>query len=224
MVLLPKGIYTVSDILPKGGCFEAMMFFFEPDVIQQFLEAALFKGSKAKSVSHAVIKGHSDTRFFADSLLRLYAGPTALSKPLTKMKLFEFLHFISRSFANQEHFLAILSSLNNKERKSLSEFMLSNFHKPLAIEDYAYLTGRSVSTFTRDFKNRFNGIAPKQWLIDRRLEKAHDLLIQKPVNSISEVAWESGYTNIPHFIKEFHKRFGITPKQFLIENRIKNAG
>ncbi|HMQ50357.1 MAG TPA: helix-turn-helix transcriptional regulator [Saprospiraceae bacterium] len=226
MVLLPKGIYTVSDILPKGGCFEALMFFFEPDVIQQFLDSLHFKGSKAKSVSHAVIKGHADTRFFADSLLRLYVGGQAGSsnRQMTKMKLFEFLHLINRTFTDQERFPAMLASLNNKERKSLSEFMLSNFHKPLAIEDYAYLTGRSVSTFTRDFKTRFNGVAPKQWLIERRLEKAHDLLIKKPVNSISDVAWESGYSNVPHFIKAFNKRFGITPKQFSIENRIKNAG
>ncbi len=38
-------------------------------------------------------------------------------------------------------------------------------------------------------------------------------------NPLTDVAWESGYENIPHFIKEFHKRYGITPKQFLIENR-----
>lgn len=219
MVLLPKGLYTVSDILPRSGSYEAMMFFFEPEVLQHFLDSLSLGETKEKSVSHLIMKGNSDTRFFAESLLRLYGGAMQANRGLTKMKIFEWLHLVHAAHTGREGFAAALTTLNNRERRSLREFMLANCHKPLGISEYAYLTGRSVSTFTRDFKSRFDGIAPKQWLIEQRLEKARDLSAQKHIQSVTDLAWESGYSNIPHFIKEFHKKYGITPKQFLIEKR-----
>ena len=48
--------------------------------------------------------------------------------------------------------------------------MQKNFDKPLKIEDYAYLTGRSVSTFRRDFKASFS-MTPQQWIKEQRLDK-----------------------------------------------------
>jgi AraC-like DNA-binding protein len=219
MVLLPKGLYTVSDILPRDGSYEAMMFFFEPEIVQQFLDSLALGEAKEKSVTHMVMKGHADTRFFAESLLRLYGGEVQANRGLTKMKLFEWLHLVHTTHAGSDGFAAALATLNNRERRSLREFMVANCHKPLGISEYAYLTGRSVSTFTRDFKSKFGGMAPKQWLIEQRLEKARDLLTQRQIHTISDAAWESGYTNLPHFIKEFHKKYGITPKQFLIEKR-----
>lgn len=218
MVLLPKGLYIVSDILPRSGCFEALMFFFEPEIIRDFLASIGFPGEKANAVTHAVLTGNDEIAFFATSLLRLYGHATG-NRHLTKVKLFELLHLVHASAANPGGFAALLSNLDQRERRGLRAFMEANFHKPLGIEDYAYLTGRSVSTFTRDFKAKFDGIPPKQWLIERRLEKARDLLSDRRFHQVSDVAWESGYENVPHFIKAFHKRFGITPKQLLIENR-----
>jgi AraC-like DNA-binding protein len=221
MVLVQKGLYTVSDILPRSGCFEALMFFFEAELIQDFLESVGFDGAKGKSMPLTVLEVSEETRFFAESNLRLYGGQTPPNRRLAKMKLFELLHLIYAGVKEKDPFAALLASLGNKERKSLKEFMLANCHKPLAIEDYAYLTGRSVSTFTRDFKARFDGVSPKQWLIEQRLEKARDLLQTNVTQSVTEAAWESGYANVPHFIKNFHKRYGITPKQLLIEHRMK---
>lgn len=220
-VFIPKGIYTVSDILPReGGVFEAVMFFFEADVIRQFLENQSFRNdSKGKAVSHLFVPSNDNLRFFAQSLLRLYGGDVPANRQLTKLKLLELLHLLHNCFPDKSYFPTLLATLDQRERRSLGEFMQANFQKPLGIEDYAYLTGRSVSTFTRDFKAKFEGISPKQWLIERRLERAHGLLVRNHVHNISEVAWESGYENVPHFIKEFHKKYGITPKQFLIERR-----
>lgn len=95
--------------------------------------------------------------------------------------------------------------------------MLANYSKPLSIEDYAYLSGRSLSTFRRDFVNQF-GVSPKQWLIEKRLDRAHELLSANHT-SVSHVALEVGYENISHFIKAFHKRYAISPKQFLMQRR-----
>jgi AraC family transcriptional regulator, exoenzyme S synthesis regulatory protein ExsA len=219
MIFMPKGIYTVSDILPQNGHFEAMMFFFDHSLVSQFLSSLNFQGSKEKCITHAVIRATDDLHYFAATLLRLYGGTTG-NRQLTQMKLFELLHLIHHAYPDTKQLPSILANLDNKERRSLREFMQANFHKPLGIADYAYLTGRSVSTFTRDFKTKFEGVAPKQWLIERRLEKAHQLLAQHTLRNISEVAWESGYEDVPHFIKAFHRQYGITPKQFVIQQRV----
>jgi len=220
LVFIPKGLYTVSDILPGNGAFEAMMFFFESDVIRQFLESQAFKNDGNNSpATPVIITSNDDLRLFSRSLLQFYGGDVPANRQLAKLKLLELLHLLHRSFPDKNHLPNLLAALDRRERRSLGEFMQANFYKPLGIEDYAYLTGRSISTFTRDFKAKFEGVSPKQWLIERRLERAHGLLVRNHINNISEVAWESGYENVPHFIKEFHKKYGITPKQFLIESR-----
>jgi AraC-like DNA-binding protein len=79
------------------------------------------------------------------------------------------------------------------------------------LNDYALLSGRSLSTFHRDFK-RYNDITPKQYLLDLKLEYACDQLknSDKPV---SEISYDIGYENVSHFIKAFKKKYNTTPKQ-----------
>ena len=217
MVFLPKGIYMISDIIPDGNYFEAVVFFFDEDVINDFIGTLNLKSTKDKCIPHLKLEYTEPIRLFTESLLQLYGKDDKHAhRHLTKVKLMEFLHLIRFTQPNS-CFVNALMTLNNKERKSLRVFMEDNFSKPLAIADYAYLTGRSLSTFRRDFIAQF-GVSPKQWLIEKRLERAHDLLSRNHT-SVSEVALEAGYENISHFIKAFHRRFGIPPKQFLMQRR-----
>jgi len=166
LIFLPKGIYTISDIIPQDGVFEAVVFFFEESLISEFLGYINLKTNKERCVTHIVMDYTQEIKTFTESTLQVYTNKKLAHRSLTKIKLFELLHLLSNT--QQSACLpGALSTLNNKERKSLREFMDSNFSKPLAIEDYAYLTGRSISTFRRDFIEQF-GISPKQWLIDKR--------------------------------------------------------
>ena len=71
MIFLPKGLYTISDIIPRGGSFEAMVFFFEREVIGQFLESLNYKCSKEKSLSHFPLRYTENVQIFTESLLRM---------------------------------------------------------------------------------------------------------------------------------------------------------
>lgn len=217
MIFLPKGLYTISDILPANGSFEAVVFFFENDVIRNFVDSIKPAPTKDKCVSHLVIDYVPDIRSYVESLLQIYGDKEKNNRQLTAMKLIELLHLINTQQPTQ-CFVMGMATLSNKEKRGLREFMHSNFTKPLSIEDYAYLTGRTLSTFRRDFKTVFGGISPKQWLIDRRLEKAYDLLSNNNT-TISDVVADTGYENVPHFIKAFHKKYGLPPKQFLMQRR-----
>ena len=180
------------------------------------MNAINLKLKKDKPVAPLIFNYTPEIRAFTESLLTIYSKKEFAARKLTKTKLLELLHIISVSRQN-DCLLHVLSTLHNRERKSLKEFMNLNFSKPLGISDYAYLTGRSLSSFRRDFISQF-GISPKQWLIEMRLEKAR-LLLSKHHSTISQVALEAGYEDTSHFIKVFHKKYGISPKQFLLQNR-----
>ena len=100
------------------------------------------------------------------------------------------------------------------KKRNVKSFMKENYDKPLKVEDYAYLTGRSMSTFRRDFKAYFD-TTPQQWLKEQRLEKAL-ILLSKQEMSVTEVAYEVGYENISYFIRAFKDKAGLSPKQYML--------
>ena len=87
--------------------------------------------------------------------------------------------------------------------------MRAHFDKPLSVEDYARLTGRSVRTFRRDFRARF-GVGPKRWLRERRLERAREL-VRGGEYGVAAVAAAVGYASTSHFIEVYREAFGVTP-------------
>ena len=93
--------------------------------------------------------------------------------------------------------------------RDLRSFMLRHYDRPLSIEDFARLTGRSNSTFLRDFKRSF-GETPREWLLGQRMEKARSM-IEAGRTNITDVAADLGYESISHFIRNFKRRFGKTP-------------
>lgn len=217
MIFVPKGLYMISDILLQTKePFVAMVFFFDEALIDSFI-ASLGKRKYEPALVHCLTMNYTEQiTVYTENLLRLYKEGSGNHNAITRAKLFEFLHLLSISPRGEEFIRAILS-LKNQEKRSIREFMVANFSKPLSVEDYAYLTGRSLSTFNRDFKRLFS-ISPKQWLMEQRLEKARKLLALNNT-SVSDVAFDTGYENISHFIKAFHKKFNISPKQYLIQKR-----
>lgn len=62
----------------------------------------------------------------------------------------------------------------------------------VSLSEFARLTGRSLSTFKRDFRNIFDN-TPERWLKDRRLDEAKLLIKvgQKPVDIYYKVGFEN---------------------------------
>lgn len=64
--------------------------------------------------------------------------------------------------------------------------------------------------------------APKEYVRERKMEKAVKLLLTSGL-SIQEIIFECGFNNRAHFYKDFSKRFGMTPKEFRLQNRTPDA-
>ena len=106
----------------------------------------------------------------------------------------------------------LLGHFDEPGKSDLVDFMEQNYMFNLPLEKFGYLTGRSLTTFKKDFKKAFND-TPGRWLTQKRLELAHYRIAeqkQKP----SEVYLDVGFENLSHFSFAFKKRFGRPPSSF----------
>lgn len=104
---------------------------------------------------------------------------------------------------------AVLSDLEGPGKIDLAGYMERNFMFNLPLEKFGYLTGRSLTTFKRDFRKAFD-TTPQRWLTRKRLELARLRLADnaKP----SDVCYEVGFENLSHFSYAFKKHFGYGPR------------
>ena len=87
--------------------------------------------------------------------------------------------------------------------------MNRNFAFNVEMKQFAYLTGRSLATFKRDFEKIFHA-SPGRWLQQRRLEQAYYLIKEKGRRP-SDVYLEVGFEDLSHFSFAFKKEFGKAP-------------
>jgi AraC-like DNA-binding protein len=220
LLYLSKDMYLVSDFVADKAEFEAMIFFFDDKFIQRESKNTLRPVDSNNKIQ--VLQKSAQISQFVQSILDVYTHETE-NHFLLELKLLELIELIKLHSGGKE-FLSLFNSfanafssshLNNdadsSSKRDIRRFMEDNVLKNLSVDDYATLTGRSRSTFIRDFKKLYQ-TTPNQWLIEQRLNKAKDLLIQTDLN-VTQTAFEVGYENVSHFIKAYINTFDITPKQ-----------
>ena len=111
---------------------------------------------------------------------------------------------------------AIFKAYTLAERVDLVDFMQYHFLHNKTIDELAKESGRSLSTFHREFKLIFNE-TPHRWIMKNRLEYAKNLLMttNKKVSEIYNIA---GFKDLTHFGKVFKRRYGLSP------SKIKQSG
>ncbi|GGE39920.1 AraC family transcriptional regulator [Pedobacter psychrotolerans] len=112
---------------------------------------------------------------------------------------------------------SVLANFDVPGKIDLVDFMQRNFMFNMPLEKLGYLTGRSLSTFNRDFKKLFN-TTPQKWLTDKRLELAYYYLAEKKKKP-TEIYLEVGFEDLSHFSFIFKKRYGVSPNQILLNRQ-----
>ncbi|WP_328724213.1 helix-turn-helix domain-containing protein [Streptomyces sp. NBC_00259] len=92
------------------------------------------------------------------------------------------------------------------------QYIRERISEPLTVADIANRAGMSPSTLTNLF-GEATGMGPYQFVKRTRLNRASSLLLQGDMN-VSEVARQVGYTSLSHFINEFKRQYGITPRAY----------
>ncbi len=210
MLMIPRHHHMVSDFTNTDGPLEAWLFFFNDQVIEEFLKATPETDTLKAPCMPSLFAGTPCLTSYVASLQDIYIG---LDAPfaLIKAKLLELLLLLDLHDDQKQLRRFLLNTDRRKGRRNIKQLMQSYANQSLTIADYACLSGRSLSSFQRDFKRSF-GMTPGAWLRSAKLEKGRDL-IENSTLSIAQIAQDSGYADASHFIKDFHRNYGETPKQ-----------
>jgi AraC-like DNA-binding protein len=103
----------------------------------------------------------------------------------------------------------LLFDFSKPGKTDLEEFMSRHFTFNVEMKWFAYLTGRSLATFKRDFEKIFH-TSPGKWLQKKRLAQAY-YLIKEEGRRPSDVYLEVGFEDLSHFSFAFKKAFGKAP-------------
>jgi AraC family transcriptional regulator len=102
--------------------------------------------------------------------------------------------------------------LAEQSLKRVLEYMHSHLERDLHLQELAEVANLSTFHFAKLFK-RSTGYSPHQYVLQRRLERAQELL-RNPHISLSEVSLRAGFADQSHLTNVFRRFVGLTPSRF----------
>jgi AraC family transcriptional regulator len=110
------------------------------------------------------------------------------------------------------------TTLSPRQERLAKELIASNLGNDLSVERIARECSLSRSHFSRAFKQA-TGVAPHTWLLQRRVDKARELLLRQPVLPLTQIAEQCGFSDQPHLTRVFTRLEGITPSAWRSHHR-----
>jgi len=211
ILFFQRGCYSMNESI--DGNYRSLVFFFPEKLLKEFVgqNLSLFEES-TQSPFEQILSLESNDNFdkFVDSLIPFFSARTNLLNQFLKLKFNELmLHLLELDRSNQ--FRKTLFNIYQGQKIDLAYFLENYYLKPLSINELAYISGRSLSAFKREFEQMFH-TSPAVWIKNRRLEYA-SFLLQNTQKNVSEISLEIGYESVSHFIKAFKEKYGFTPKK-----------
>ena len=194
---------------PAGGEFKSLSVALDQETLRNF---SLEFGCNAEKHTNgeAILRLKPDALYksYMDSLIPYLHIEQAGNEDLIANKQKEAILLILK--VNPE-LKDVLFDFSEPGKIDLEAFMNKNFHFNVELNRFAYLTGRSLATFKRDFEQLFH-ITPSRWLQQRRLQEAHYLIKEKG-KAPSDVYLDVGFEDLSHFSFSFKKLYGVAPSR-----------
>ncbi|MDZ8026176.1 MAG: helix-turn-helix domain-containing protein [Nostoc sp. SerVER01] len=121
-------------------------------------------------------------------------------------------HLLRQYSAIKPRLAVYNGGLPERQLLQVLEYIDAHLHQDIKLADLAKLLGISQFHFSHLFKQAM-GIAPYQYLLQQRVERAKQLL-KKSDRSIIEIALVCGFNSHSHLSKQFRQLTGITPKAY----------
>lgn len=214
------GVYRAGDVLfcprnqpanlikyPVDGVpYQAMAIYLTPERLKQYYAINDVVPGPAYAPRIEKMDEHPLLESLFASLLPYFSLKDQLPDNIITGKVEEaisILRYLNRDIDS------ILANFEAPGKIDLADFMEKNYMFNMSLEKFSYLTGRSLTTFQRDFKKIFS-TTPQKWLTKKRLELAHYQIAEKHQRP-SDVYFEVGFENLSHFSFAFRKQFGYSP-------------
>lgn len=103
---------------------------------------------------------------------------------------------------------------NVKRIRKAKEIVIANMAEPPTLPDLAQEIGLSLKRLKEGFKQVY-GDSVYSFLFDYKMEHARRLLESGQYN-VNEIGLKIGYSTSSHFIAAFKKKYGTTPKKYVL--------
>jgi AraC-like DNA-binding protein len=152
---------------------------------------------------------------YFNSLLPYFDQPEKLTPVLAQAKTTEVIALLLRDTALKN----LLFDFSEPHKLDLAAYMQRHYAYNVPLSQFAKLTGRSLSTFKRDFGKIFS-TTPEKWLQQQRLAQAHFLVTQQHKRP-ADIYLDLGFETLSHFSYAFKKQFGQTLTELQAPSRTK---
>ncbi|MEG1675980.1 MAG: AraC family transcriptional regulator [Bacteroidales bacterium] len=203
------GFSRITMIPEKNAPFKLICLNFSDKFIQKYKEHHLTPAVIENSfIPFHVMRGSVLFEALFSSLQVYAQKEFTPDQQILNLKLEESLHILELEYYSI--FCRMMS--NYKITKiNLKEFMEHNFIYNAPLERFAKLSGRSLSTFRREFIELFDE-TPNKWLIRKRLERGYEMIAREGARPI-DIYWELGFETLAHFSRRFKEQYGINPSE-----------
>src|ERR1700722_1375649 len=127
-------------------------------------------------------------------------------------------YLIRHITGHRRHKASAGSVLTQHKLHTVVEYLMENLAGHPTLEQMAAIADLSPFHFARQFKAA-TGLAPHQYVIARRVQRAQELLRTDREVGMAEVAFRSGFASQSHFCLHFKRIVGLTPRQFRVSTR-----
>jgi AraC-like DNA-binding protein len=192
---------------PAGGEYLSISVFMDQDTLRSISEEhKLYMSRPYTGDPLLFLKPNNLFSNYMESLKPYLNNSNQISKALTNIKRKEAIMILLETNPSLKD---ILFDFSEPGKIDLEAYMNEHYKFNVDLNRFAYLTGRSLATFKRDFEKIFN-TSPNRWLQKKRLNDAYYLIKEKGWRS-SDVYLEVGFKDFSHFSFAFKKAFGIAP-------------
>lgn len=150
-----------------------------------------------------------------NQILQQSIGQT-MYKLYLRGKIFELmsLYFNKSKELDVEQCPFLMDDQNIKKIRKAKEIIISKMIEPPTLIELAREVEISLKKLKEGFKQVY-GTSVYAFLLDYKMQVSKRLLSSKNYN-VNEVALKVGYSTATHFINAFKKKFGTTPKKYLM--------
>ncbi|WP_460635754.1 helix-turn-helix domain-containing protein [Larkinella harenae] len=194
---------------PENGEYKALSIYLDQETLRRFSLEYGYHSEKPSGDEPVIkLKPHPLYKSYMESLAPYRQPDPPTDENLIALKLREAILVLLQ--ANPE-LKDVLFDFSEPGKIDLEAFMNKNFQFNVELKRFAYLTGRSLATFKRDFEKKFH-LSPSRWLQQRRLQEAYYRITEKG-EAPSEIYLDLGFEDLSHFSFAFKKRYGVAPSK-----------
>lgn len=212
-IYVKKGAHIVEQFFDTTFCL--VIFFLSDQFIADTMRTiprlnSNTSGPTGKTILN--VDADDTLHSFFNSVLPYFLNHGKANKTLLELKFRELILNVVHNPANKHITEYFYSLQNDSPTDNIRRIMEDNFYHNLGLEEFAKLSGCSLSVFKRRFAEYYK-TTPGKWLLEKRLNHAMGLLITTK-KTIGEIAFDCGFENLSHFSRSFKLHYGNSPATY----------